>query len=260
MIACVLLVLWLTALAVPALAEGSAPPTSAVEAPPAKTQTAPERPPKPPSAAPAAAVQQVAPLSTPASKPARGKKPTPVVRPSPNWHAQNAATGQVGPAPVAAPPAKPAPAKPNEPGKGSVSGLPLPRWASLRSDEVNLRAGPGTRYPVDWVYHRRGLPVQIEREFEVWRLIDDQDGVQAAGCTRPRSSGAAASLREAEALLRQCADDAAPAVALLKQGVIGRIRACAAKADWCEMQVSSYRGFLRRTQFWGTFPGEAVHD
>ena len=50
--------------------------------------------------------------------------------------------------------------------------------AALRSDEVNLRAGPGTRYPIDWVYKRRDQPVEILREFEVWRLVQDPDGIK----------------------------------------------------------------------------------
>ena len=57
-----------------------------------------------------------------------------------------------------------------------MTGMPLPRFAALKTDEVNLRSGPGTRYPIQWVYKRRDLPVQIEREFEQWRLISDQDG------------------------------------------------------------------------------------
>lgn len=64
----------------------------------------------------------------------------------------------------------------NDPAKGSVTGLPLPRYAALRSDEVNMRAGPGQRFPILWVYHRRGMPVRVEREFDVWRLVEDQTG------------------------------------------------------------------------------------
>lgn len=63
-----------------------------------------------------------------------------------------------------------------DPTKGSVTGLPLPRYAALRSDEVNMRAGPGQRFPILWVYHRRGMPVRVEREFDVWRLVEDQTG------------------------------------------------------------------------------------
>jgi SH3-like domain-containing protein len=223
-------------------------------------------------------VQQVAPFSSAPAVPAPPTsalghsapgKPTPVVQPPRNTHAQKppAAKNAAPPAPVSAkpvePPAAPAPApepaKPAEPGKGSVTGLPLPRWASLRSDEVNLRAGPGTRYPVDWVYRRHDLPVEIEREFEVWRLIRDQDGVKgwvhAATLTGRRSfvvEGADRTLRGSPA------DDAAP-VALLKAGVVGRIRACETDKPWCEMQVGDYRGWLKRDEVWGTYPGEAIN-
>ncbi|MFW7268491.1 SH3 domain-containing protein [Gluconacetobacter sp. Hr-1-5] len=77
---------------------------------------------------------------------------------------------------VAIPPAA-MPAEPPAPtDKGSVTGLPLPRFAALRADEVNMRSGPGQRYPIEWVYHRRDLPVKIEREFDVWRLVEDSDG------------------------------------------------------------------------------------
>ncbi|AQS90608.1 hypothetical protein A0U94_06115 [Gluconobacter albidus] len=68
------------------------------------------------------------------------------------------------------------PPGPENTDKGSNTGLPLPRYAALRADKVYMRRGPGDRYPIDWVYHRRGLPVQIEREFDVWRLVEDSDG------------------------------------------------------------------------------------
>ncbi|MBB2204121.1 SH3 domain-containing protein [Gluconacetobacter takamatsuzukensis] len=88
-----------------------------------------------------------------------------------------AATGTpAGGAAVAIPPTA-APAGPPAPtDKGAITGLPLPRFAALRADEVNMRSGPGQRYPIEWVYHRRDLPVKIEREFDVWRLVEDSDG------------------------------------------------------------------------------------
>ena len=56
------------------------------------------------------------------------------------------------------------------------SGLPIPRFASLRSDEVNVRTGPGARYPVDWVFKRKTMPVEIVAEYENWRKIRDWQG------------------------------------------------------------------------------------
>jgi SH3-like domain-containing protein len=207
-------------------------------------------------AAPAAMAQ------TTAGKPPPKQKPTPVLQPHGATHAQKP---KPKPPTAAAPPPAPAPApveppKPPEAdvAKGSNSGLPLPRFASLRSDEVNLRAGPGTRYPIDWIYKRRDLPVEIEREFEVWRLVQDPDGtkgwVHQATLTGRRSF----IVTGGDATLRRDAREAAAPVAILKPGVIGHIRSCAAATEWCQVQAGDYRGYLRRSQFWGTLPGEVV--
>jgi len=271
-----LVVLCLVAVAAPAGAQVSPPPGS-LQLPPKGRSAAPSAPAAPPAAAPRTAVEQVAPFSTPtAAHSALGHsapgKPTPVVRSTRNSHAEKPPPAKQAAPPAAAalatarptppPPAvaaPPQPAKPAEPSKGTVTGLPLPRWASLRSDEVNLRAGPGTRYPIDWVYRRRDLPVEIEREFEVWRLIRDQDGVRGwvheATLTGRRSFVVVGG----ERVLRSSASDDASPVARLMPGVVGRIRSCAAGKAWCEMQVGEYRGWLRRDEVWGTYPGEAVN-
>ncbi len=155
------------------------------------------------------------------------------------------------------PGAKPAP-PPDSPGKGSVTGLPLPRFASLRADDVNLRAGPGQRYPIEWLYKRRGLPVQIDREFEVWRLVTAPDGVKGWVHEATLFGRRDFVVTGADRTLRKSAEATARAVAILQPGVVGRIRSCAAGADWCQVQVGDYRGWLRRGDFWGALPNEAI--
>lgn len=180
-------------------------------------------------------------------------KPVPVVRAHPAAHPPAV------PAPIEAPAAPAAPLAPAEPPKGTNTGLVLPRFASLKTDEVNLRSGPGLRYPIEWVYKRRDLPVEIQREFEVWRLISDSEGVKGwvhqATLVGRRTFVV---LPGAEQVMRDDAKTEANPVARLKPGVIGRIRACEAKADWCQVQVGEYRGWLLRNAFWGIYPGEAI--
>jgi SH3-like domain-containing protein len=282
--------------ALPAAAQMSPPPgilTLPKRQPAGAAATQP--PATPPQPAPVEPVQQVAPFtSTPApavpakpyvpapdapARPAvahKPKKPTPVVQAPPNVHAQRAAPGTAKPAAgkpgsakatAAAPaPAAPAVAEPvvgaatGNPAEtvGSVTKLPLPRWASLRADEVNLRVGPGMRFPIDWQYHRRDLPVRILREVEVWRLVQDQDGVKGWVHSATLIGRRSFVVKGSEATVRAAAaDDAAP-VARLKPGVVGRIRTCEAGAAWCEVQAADYKGWLRRDQFYGTDPGEAV--
>ena len=179
-------------------------------------------------------------------------RPTPVVRTRPGPAVRHA------PAPSPAPAPPPVPEPPAEPTKGSNSGQPLPRFASLRSDEVNLRTGPGTRYPIDWVYKRRDLPVQIEREFEVWRLIRDQEGVKGwvhQAVLAPRRTAVVVG---AEHVLRSDPNDTAAPLARLQPGVVLRIRSCEASADWCQAQIQDYRGWIKRSDIWGLLPGEAI--
>ena len=202
---------------------------------------------KPPAPAPPRAAKPVQHQPAPVRKPPPHK---PVVKPAP--------PKPTPPKPALSAPPPPAPETQADPQRGSNTGLPLPRYAALRSDDVNFRRGPGTRYPIDWVYKRRDLPVQIEREFEVWRLVTDPDGskgwVQAATLTGRRT----AIVIGAERTLRQTASDTAGAVAKLDKGVIVRVRSCEAKSEWCQVQVSDYRGYVRRNEVWGIQLNEVI--
>ena len=195
---------------------------------------------------------------------------TPVVAAHGAVHPQRPVAAAPGktPTPQSAPPVAAAAAS-AEAKAASAAGLPdpekpdgaaakVPRFVSLRSDDVNMRAGPGTRYRIDWVYKRRDLPVEIEREFDVWRWVRDPDGVQGWVHQATLMGRRDFIVQNADATLRREASDTASPVAILKSGVIGRIRACEAGSAWCEVQTGSYRGFLRRTQFWGVFPDEAI--
>lgn len=150
------------------------------------------------------------------------------------------------------------PSRPAHPPKGPNTGLPLPRFVSLATDLVNLRVGPGLQYPVKWVYKRRGLPLEVLREFDVWRLVRDPYGtkgwVHEATITGTRSFIALGAVRA----LRAHPQATARVLARLDPGVIGLILHCDAGAAWCRVKVEGRRGWLRRTGFWGTFAGEAV--
>lgn len=214
------------------------------------------------SAGPAAAQQSPAPpVSRPPARTAPHAAPrreaAPVVKAKPGAVAKHpGVVHPTAPTPVPAPP--PVAEKPPEPAKGSVTGMPLPRFAALRADEVYMRVGPGKRYPIIWVYKRRDLPVQIEREFEDWRLVRDQENTKGwvhQATLVPRRTGV---VTGGERVLRRDAQDDAEPVARLKPGVIVRLRACDAASDWCQAQVQDYRGWMKRSEVWGLLPGESI--
>ena len=171
--------------------------------------------------------------------------------------------------PVAPPVTPPPPAAaatpeppPPEPTQGSATGLPLPRFVPLRSDRVNLRVGPDTRFPVEWRYERRDLPVQIIREHEQWRRIRDVDGtegwVHQSNLTPNRRTFLIRANPTGEVLMRRRPETDAPAIARLRPGVIGRLRACDPASTWCEIQAGENRGFVPRGDLFGVLPGEKV--
>ena len=244
-------------LALPAYAMAQPAPSTSVLKPPAP----PLRPPVAPHSAPATNNRPATPPARPTpAKPAQAKpgdhKPSGHKLPSKPVRKPAPPTPHLAPvAPTPAPTVEPPPA---EPGNGSNTGMPLPRFAALRSDDVNFRSGPGTRYPIDWVYKRRDLPVRIEREFEIWRLVEDPFGnkgwVNQATLTGRRNAVVAGS----ERVLYQAASDTAGPVAKLKPGVILRLRACEADSEWCQAQIGDYRGYIKRNEIWGVLPGEVV--
>ena len=74
--------------------------------------------------------------------------------------------------------ALPAAAAAAQSGAIGPSGLPLPRFVSLKSGSVNSRIGPGVNYPVDWLYLKPGLPMEIIQEYDNWRRVRDADGAE----------------------------------------------------------------------------------
>ena len=133
---------------------------------------------------------------------------------------------------------------------------PLPRFAALRSSEVNLRAGPGTQYPVEWVFLRRSLPVEITAEYGNWRKLRDVDGsegwVHKSLLTGRRSVLVTGSVRT----LRRDPEAASAAVAKLEPGVVARLLAC--RGGWCRVEADGLKGWLLQAHFWGAYDGETV--
>ena len=137
-----------------------------------------------------------------------------------------------------------------------TSGLPVPRFVTIRSNEVNARTGPSTKYPIEWVFSRRGMPMEVIAEFDTWRRIRDREGAEGwvmQGMLSPKR--AVMVQGEARTLRREPAPAGRP-VARAEPGVIGQLMHI--KDDWCEVTIEGYRGWLPRTEVWGVYPGERL--
>lgn len=134
------------------------------------------------------------------------------------------------------------------------TGLPLPRFASLNVTEANLRTGPGTRYPIDWVFKHQGMPVEILAEYDIWRRVRDVDGaegwVHKMALTGKR---AAIVIGTPQDLHRRDTAESAT-LAHLEVGAIGQITSCG--KEWCRLKFDGIKGYLPKTAFWGVYPHE----
>jgi SH3-like domain-containing protein len=145
---------------------------------------------------------------------------------------------------------------------GPVTGLPVPRYVSLKTDRVNLREGPSKEHRTTWVFQRAGLPVEITAEFETWRRIRDSEGAEG-WVLHSLLSGRRTALvlpwarnREEAVPLLQRADERAAVLARLTPLVLTNVKSCA--GSWCRVTVGDVEGFVRQDRLWGVYPNERV--
>lgn len=144
-----------------------------------------------------------------------------------------------------------------------ASGLPLPRFVSLKSKRVNMRIGPSTDFPVSWMYMQAGVPVEIIQEYENWRRIRDADGtegwVNQALLSGERTAVAAPWMRgkseEAYVNMRRDPQSSGEVTARLEPGVMFRIGEC--NGNWCRAEAPGAKGWVSQAEIWGAYPGEA---
>ena len=136
------------------------------------------------------------------------------------------------------------------------SGLRLPRFASLRAGEVNVRTGPGVRYPVEWVFVYQHMPVEIVAEFDAWRRVRDWEGTEGWVHKSMLSGRRSIIVTDGQHPMRQKPAPAAPRVAEVEERVIGRLLEC--KKDWCRVEITGMRGWMRRQNLWGSVELETL--
>ena len=135
------------------------------------------------------------------------------------------------------------------------SGLPVPRFVSIKSPRANVRQGPSPTHAVMWVYVKRGIPVEIVAETTTWRRIRDIEGKE--GWVHANMlDGARTAIVTGKTLvpLRRKPGEAAEASAWAEPGLIAKLLAC--NANWCQISAQHAKGWLPREAIWGVLPGE----
>ncbi|MGH7045558.1 MAG: SH3 domain-containing protein [Stellaceae bacterium] len=132
----------------------------------------------------------------------------------------------------------------------------LPRFASLRSDDINLRVGPGENYPIEWVYKLKDLPVEVIEEFQNWRQIEDWQGSKGWVLDRMLTDKREVIVAGAVRPLYARPDTTSAIVARAEPGVVAQLIEC--HGVWCRIAASGYHGWVERGEIWGVLPDETV--
>ena len=136
------------------------------------------------------------------------------------------------------------------------SGLPVPRYVTLKFDEANLRAGPGREYPVLWQYQKAGLPLLVDAEFGIWRKVIDHDG------TAGWMHGSVLSLRRMALVqnnmskIHASPDETSNVIALADRLALMELQSC--PKAWCRVANNDVRGWIKRQAVWGLLETESL--
>ena len=132
--------------------------------------------------------------------------------------------------------------------KGSATGRTIPRYVSLKSDKVNLRRGPGKEFQVDWVYHRKHLPVRIVLEYQAWRKIEDFEGY-SGWVHASLLSGRKSFIVINDAPLKAMPKDDSITIVYLEKNVLLDPKYC--EEHWCKVRIHKYNGWISKKLVWG---------
>jgi SH3-like domain-containing protein len=143
---------------------------------------------------------------------------------------------------------------------GSASGLPVPRFVSLKPDRVNVRGGPTRDHDVAFVFTRTGLPVEITAESDNWRRIRDWEGSEGwvyHSLLSGRRTALVSAKRPDELVpLFDRADAHGTLVARLQPGVLASVKQCS--GNWCRISGAGFDGWIAQERLWGVYPGEKL--
>lgn len=143
---------------------------------------------------------------------------------------------------------------------GSVTKLPLPRFASLKPSDTPMREGPSSEHRIRWVFKKEGLPVEIIAEFENWRRVRDSEGADGwvihNRLSGRRTAQVAPWSKEATLPLYASENAGGAVVARLQPGVIGSVETCS--GAWCRLSGEGFEGYMQQDRLWGVYPGERI--
>jgi SH3-like domain-containing protein len=132
---------------------------------------------------------------------------------------------------------------------GPETNRPLPRFVTIHAREANMRRGPSTAHRIDWVYHRRGYPLEVVAEHGLWRRVRDRDAAVGWMHHSMLRGWRGAVITQADLALRAEPTPDATVTARAQEGALGRLAEC--RPAWCRFVADEGAGWAPKSAIWG---------
>ena len=140
---------------------------------------------------------------------------------------------------------------------GKETGLEIPRYVSLKSNDANIRVGPSKNYPIEIKFIKKNYPLKVLEEYEDWRKVEDfkmNIGWIHKSLISGNRTGIVLSKNNKNIELLNTLGGSV--VGEIGQGNIVYLKKC--KIDWCYVAVKNFKGWMNKKYIWGVKKNEII--
>ena len=140
---------------------------------------------------------------------------------------------------------------------GKETGLEIPRYVSLKSDDANIRVGPSKNYPIKIKYIIKSYPLKVLEEYEDWRKVEDFKKnigwIHKSLISGTRTGIVLSNNNKTTKLLNTLGGDL---IGEIGKGNIIFLEKC--KINWCLVSSGNYKGWMDKKYIWGVNEKEII--
>ena len=133
---------------------------------------------------------------------------------------------------------------------GKETGLEIPRYVSLKSDDANIRVGPSKNYPIVIKYIKKNYPLKVLEEYKEWRKVEDFQKnigwIHKSLISGTRTGIVLSNDNKTIKLLNTLNGNV---LGEIGRGNIVFLEKC--KIDWCLVSSGNYKGWIDKKYIWG---------
>ena len=140
---------------------------------------------------------------------------------------------------------------------GNETGLEIPRYVSLKSNDSNIRVGPSMNYPIKFKYIIKNYPLRVIEEYEDWRKVEDfknNIGWIHKSLISGTRTGIVLSKKNKNIELLNTLEGSV----IGEIGINNIINLEKCKIDWCLVSARNFKGWMNKNNIWGVKQNEII--